>query len=215
VATGGGEVVAVEKFNSYHGEHGRFASHDGIILTQAGAGSGGRGPAARLGSVPRSPSEELREQLFEVYRRELAELEPNNRNLQGSISKPDWVPSEDDVRNLKEEVEWARREAADSGQKEKICPANQSGEDAPKARKDNPKRQDSPIWNGFNNSRNGRKESGQGSKKKYYEWDNTHNDIEVYDSKGNHKGLMDPVTGDMYKPPVPGRMMEKWCHGTY
>lgn len=29
-----------------------------------------------------------------------------------------------------------------------------------------------------------RKTSGTGSNKKYYEWDHTHNDIEVYDKKG-------------------------------
>lgn len=37
------------------------------------------------------------------------------------------------------------------------------------------------------------------------EWDHTHNDIEVYDNKGRHLGSMDPTTGKMYKPPVPGR----------
>ncbi|WP_321385096.1 colicin E3/pyocin S6 family cytotoxin [uncultured Enterococcus sp.] len=50
-----------------------------------------------------------------------------------------------------------------------------------------------------------RKFSGKGNKKKYYEWDFTHNDIEVYDKTGRHLGSMDPVTGEMYKPPVPGR----------
>jgi intein/homing endonuclease len=66
-------------------------------------------------------------------------------------------------------------------------------------------RQDSPIWNEFDNYRNGIKSSGSGSKKRYYEWDYTHNDIEVYDKNGRHIGSMDPRTGDLYKPPVRGR----------
>ena len=31
------------------------------------------------------------------------------------------------------------------------------------------------------------------------------NDIEVYDKNGKHLGSMDPTTGEMYKPAVPGR----------
>ena len=72
----------------------------------------------------------------------------------------------------------------------------------------NPTKQDSPIWNsgGFQPDKNGRKNNGKkGKKKQYYEWDHTHNDIEVYDSNGRHKGSMEPNTGNIYKPPVPGR----------
>jgi hypothetical protein len=52
------------------------------------------------------------------------------------------------------------------------------------------------------------KSSGSGSKKQYYDWDYTHNDIEVYNSKGRHLGSMDPMTGEMYKLPVPGRTIK-------
>jgi hypothetical protein len=38
-----------------------------------------------------------------------------------------------------------------------------------------------------------------GSKKRYFQWDNTHNDIEVFDSNYKHLGSMDPRTGKMYK----------------
>lgn len=36
-------------------------------------------------------------------------------------------------------------------------------------------------------------------KKKYYEWDHTHNDIEVFDSKGRHIGSMDPEKGRTFE----------------
>ncbi|NMH73614.1 cytotoxin [Bacillus sp. RO2] len=64
---------------------------------------------------------------------------------------------------------------------------------------------DSPVWKKFSSFRGKTKTSGSGKKKRYYEWDNTHNDIEVYDHKGNHLGSMDPLTGEMYKPAVNGR----------
>lgn len=40
------------------------------------------------------------------------------------------------------------------------------------------------------------------------EWDSQHGDVEVYDKRGNHKGSADPQTGQMTKPPVPGRTVE-------
>ncbi|MCW8929098.1 MAG: colicin E3/pyocin S6 family cytotoxin, partial [Gammaproteobacteria bacterium] len=75
----------------------------------------------------------------------------------------------------------------------------------------NPTKSQSPIWNGdgFKADRGGRKNNGKkGKKKELYEWDHTHDDIEVYDGKGKHKGSMNPTTGDMYKPPVPGRTID-------
>ena len=53
-----------------------------------------------------------------------------------------------------------------------------------------------------------RKCSGRGKNKRFYEWDNTHNDIEMYDDKGIHMGSMDPITGDIYKDPVLGRRIK-------
>ncbi|CAF0914244.1 unnamed protein product [Didymodactylos carnosus] len=38
-----------------------------------------------------------------------------------------------------------------------------------------------------------------------YQWDYTHGDIEVYNSRGEHKGCIDPTTGAKTKPPVKGR----------
>lgn len=72
-------------------------------------------------------------------------------------------------------------------------------------RKDNPTKAESPGWQNLENAGNGRKKSGKGSKTRYHEWDNTHNDIEVYNNDGRHLGSMDPTTGEMYKDPVPGR----------
>jgi hypothetical protein len=70
----------------------------------------------------------------------------------------------------------------------------------------NSSKQDSPIWNSFKNVK-GRnlKTTGSGSNKRYYEWDYTHNDIEVYNHQGIHLGSMDPRWGQMYKEAVPGR----------
>lgn len=74
------------------------------------------------------------------------------------------------------------------------------------SRKTNPSKSESPIWKSFDNVKGSdRKTSGTGKNKRYYEWDNTHNDIEVYDKNGKHLGSMDPTTGEMYKPAVPGR----------
>ncbi len=39
----------------------------------------------------------------------------------------------------------------------------------------------------------------KGSKKEYYQWDSTHNDIEVFNNRGQHIGSMDPLTGKIYK----------------
>ncbi|AYA78105.1 cytotoxin [Bacillus sp. Y1] len=67
---------------------------------------------------------------------------------------------------------------------------------------------DSPVWKGFNTYKGKTKTTGSGKKKRYYEWDHTHNDIEVYDHKGVHLGSMDPLTGEMYKAAVKGRSIK-------
>ncbi len=71
------------------------------------------------------------------------------------------------------------------------------------ARQTNPSKADSPVWQDLNNAGNGVKTDG----KRYYEWDYTHNDIEVYNKRGEHLGSMDPATGEIYKPAVPGRKL--------
>jgi len=44
-----------------------------------------------------------------------------------------------------------------------------------------------------------------GDEKRFYQWDNTHDDIEVYNHRGDHLGSMDPRMGKMYKGPIAGR----------
>ncbi|RQM43901.1 hypothetical protein EHZ19_31630, partial [Paraburkholderia bannensis] len=72
-------------------------------------------------------------------------------------------------------------------------------------RQANPSKADSPVWQSLDSAGNGVKTDG----KQFYEWDYTHNDIEVYDKRGRHVGSADPVTGELYKPPVPGRKLNR------
>ena len=68
---------------------------------------------------------------------------------------------------------------------------------------------ESPVWGGFQPWRGSIKTNGlSGAKKRYYEWDYTHSDIEVYNQKGKHLGSMDPITKKMTKPAVPGRKID-------
>jgi len=69
----------------------------------------------------------------------------------------------------------------------------------------NPTKSESQVWKDLQNYKNGTKTSGSGSNKRYYQWDHTHNDIEVYDRRGKHLGSMSPTTGEIYKLPVKGR----------
>ena len=50
-----------------------------------------------------------------------------------------------------------------------------------------------------------------GKDRRYYQWDHTHNDIEVYSGTGKrqHLGSMDPKTGRIYKEAVKGRFLDK------
>jgi hypothetical protein len=79
----------------------------------------------------------------------------------------------------------------------------------PNDRKFNVNKSESEQWQKLDNVKNSKyRSSGKGANKQYYDWDYTHNDIEVYDKLGNHLGSMNPVTGEMYKPPVPGRTIK-------
>jgi hypothetical protein len=42
----------------------------------------------------------------------------------------------------------------------------------------------------------------------YYQWDYTHNDIEVYNSRGEHLGCIDALMGEWTKGPVKGRRID-------
>ncbi|MGH7134401.1 MAG: colicin E3/pyocin S6 family cytotoxin [Pirellulales bacterium] len=67
-------------------------------------------------------------------------------------------------------------------------------------------KQNSGIWRKLKRFRGQTKTNGlSGKDRRYYEWDHTHDDIEVYNSRGEHLGSMHPMTGEMYKPPVEGR----------
>jgi hypothetical protein len=62
------------------------------------------------------------------------------------------------------------------------------------------------FWDGLQPWRGGTRTNGKsGKKRRYYEWDYTHGDIEEYDSNGRHCGSLDGETGEPTKPPVPGR----------
>ncbi len=41
-----------------------------------------------------------------------------------------------------------------------------------------------------------------------YEWDALHGEIEVYNKRGKHLGVMDYETGQLVKPPVKGRKID-------
>lgn len=79
---------------------------------------------------------------------------------------------------------------------------NGGGGDPPRVK--NPSKGDSPIWRDAKPFRNGLKRSGE----EIWSWDHTHNDIEVFNAQGRHLGSRHPVTGEMYKPPVPGRTLK-------
>jgi hypothetical protein len=61
------------------------------------------------------------------------------------------------------------------------------------------------FWEGLDSYRGRTKTNGAGAGKRFYEWDFTHGDVEVYDSRGNHVGSADPNTGAIIKPAVKGR----------
>lgn len=62
------------------------------------------------------------------------------------------------------------------------------------------------FWKGLRPFRGKTKTNGlQGKNKRFFEWDHTHGDVEVYDGRGRHLGSADPATGTMTKPAVPGR----------
>ncbi|WP_222933882.1 colicin E3/pyocin S6 family cytotoxin [Amniculibacterium sp. G2-70] len=43
---------------------------------------------------------------------------------------------------------------------------------------------------------------------KILEWDKQHGDVEIYNKNGKHQGSARPETGEIYKPPVPGRRID-------
>ncbi len=80
-----------------------------------------------------------------------------------------------------------------------------------KERKDNVKKAESPIWKGLKPHKGDIKTNGlSGKEERFYDWDYTHNDIEVYGPHGRqHLGSMDPVTGEIYRPGELGRNIKR------
>ncbi len=69
---------------------------------------------------------------------------------------------------------------------------------------------ESPIWGGLNPFKGKVRSNGlNGKSREYSTWDYTHNDIEVFNSRGVHLGSRDPISGEMYKPAVKGRTLER------
>jgi RHS repeat-associated protein len=66
----------------------------------------------------------------------------------------------------------------------------------------------SKIWKALKNFRGKVKTNGVGKKRRFYRWDYTHGDIEVFDRHGKHLGTIDPETGDFIKPGVSGRTLD-------
>lgn len=64
-----------------------------------------------------------------------------------------------------------------------------------------------PIWKNIEVQKM-EKTSGSGNSRRYYERDNTHKEIEVYNSKGKHIGVMDPLTGKTIKPAIKERKIK-------
>jgi RHS repeat-associated protein len=68
---------------------------------------------------------------------------------------------------------------------------------------------ESGVWRSLKPGFGKYRTNGQsGKRKRFFGWDRTHGDIEVYDGRGQHLGSMDPDSGEMTKPPVPGRSIK-------
>ena len=59
----------------------------------------------------------------------------------------------------------------------------------------NPSKSESLVWRAAKHYKNGLRRSGD----EIWDLDSAHNDIEVYDKRGKHRGSRDPTTGAMYK----------------
>lgn len=44
---------------------------------------------------------------------------------------------------------------------------------------------------------------------RYYTWDSLHGEVEVFNKRGRHLGVICPVTGEFIKPAVKGRKISK------
>ena len=44
---------------------------------------------------------------------------------------------------------------------------------------------------------------------RYYTWDSLHGEVEAFNKKGKHLGVLCPITGELTKPAVKGRRISK------
>lgn len=83
---------------------------------------------------------------------------------------------------------------------------NDSGKQGKKSTR--PQGKQGKFWKGLKNYRKNIKTNGlKGNARRYYQWDHTHGDVEVYDGRGVHLGSADPETGNITKPAVRGRRL--------
>jgi hypothetical protein len=69
-------------------------------------------------------------------------------------------------------------------------------DDEEKERKTNPEKSESKIWKELKPYRKDIKTNDlSGKKQRFYQWDKLHNEIEMYDSRGNPIDAIDPKTG--------------------
>ena len=54
----------------------------------------------------------------------------------------------------------------------------------------------------------GRRHWRSGGGKRLYEWDSLHGEVEVHNGRGDHLGVLDPLTGEMIKPAVRERTID-------
>lgn len=55
----------------------------------------------------------------------------------------------------------------------------------------------------------GRKVYRDDTENRYYTWDSMHGEFEVFNKNGRHLGAVCPTTGDLIKPAVKGRKINK------
>ncbi len=64
----------------------------------------------------------------------------------------------------------------------------------------------SPVWKALKPYRDNVKRNEKGDR--FYQWDYTHGDIEMYNARGEHLGCIDGKTGEQTKPAVKGRTIK-------
>ncbi len=66
------------------------------------------------------------------------------------------------------------------------------------------------IWRQLRTGRRGVRTNGlSGRRERFYQWDYKHGEIEVYNGRNEHIGVLDPVTGEWAKPPKSDRTIKK------